>query len=130
MDSDADEGSVEVFGRDQAFVAARHNDINEETKNKVSTVTVLGKRKHNEREEQSEDESDDGKKKSKKNKKDKKHKKDKKDKKDKKEKKASKRARQEPDQEEEKEERYERWVNPERNPWTGRSWSERYFEIL
>lgn len=93
---------------------------------------MLGKRTHKTRgdssDKQSDSDADD-----KKKKKSKKHKKDKKDKKHKKDKKASKRAKHddvgEVDDERDKG-REERWVLPERNPWTGRSWSDKFYEIL
>ena len=104
----------------------------EEKKTEQKINVVLGKRTHKSRGDSSDkqsDSDDDDKKK----KKSKKHKKDKKDKKHKKDKKASKRAKHDDvgefDDERDKG-REERWVLPERNPWTGRSWSDKFYEIL
>lgn len=125
-DSSDSEQEGQPYGKKQKFVTARTQEpAGEETKGEV-TATLLGKRKHKERAHSS-DSDDSNASKKKKSKKDKKHKKDKKDKKEKKAKKESKRARRD---EKEVEERAERWVPPERNQWTGKPFSDRYFDIL
>ena len=104
-------------------MAARTQDLVEETK---EASTVLGKRKHKDADIASESEEQD-------KKKHKKHKKDKKSKKDKKDKKSKKSKKQEEEKQESNDEddaRPERWVPPERNPWTGHPFSDRFFDIL
>ena len=100
-------------------------------------MITLGKRTYGEKEKQAAmDDLDCDEEDSKKKKKDKKHKKDKKDKKskkEKKEKKEKKRAKKEEDIEAENDrnkDREERWVPPERNPWTGKPYSDKFFDIL
>lgn len=118
--SSDNEKDGEPYGKKQKFVSARRQDAaGEETKGEA-TATLLGKRKHKERGDSSESDDSSAAKK-KKSKKDKKHKKDKKSKKE------SKRARKDND---EVVERAVRWVQPERNMWTGRPFSEKYFDIL
>lgn len=119
-DSSDDEAvQGETYGKKQKFVAARKLDVPLE-EIKGEPTTILGKRKHNERgESPSSEESRSNKKKSKKHK-------SKKEKKDKKEKKTSKRVRREEDEAE----RPERWVCPERNPWTGKPFSDKFYSIL
>ena len=94
-DSSDDEAvQGETYGKKQKFVAARKLEVPlEEVKGEPTSV--LGKRKHNERDDSLDsNESSSNKKKSKKHK----SKKEKKDKKEKKEKKTSKRARREEDE--------------------------------
>ena len=132
-DSSSDSGDEgETYGKKKKFVAARSSNI---APNNLESQVVLGKRKRD-ASESSEEESKKKSKKSKKHKKDKKEKKEKKSKKDKSSKKASKRARKGEDaaavdeDNDRNKDRAERWVPPERNPWTGRAFSDKFFDIL
>jgi len=115
--SDDEAAQGETHGKKQKFVAAKKLGVPvEETKGEPTTV--LGKRKHKERGDSSDSADSSIKKKSKKHK----------SKKEKKEKKSSKLVRR--DEDEDGEARPERWVCPERNPWTGRPFSDKFYDIL